>query len=347
MSEELPLAELLRRCHRPELVPLARAVAIQPVMGAGRDKLAAAIEVALRRAGCNDVVSLLARRGASPSYEVVLAALARRRGLAPGPAPELERALAAQHRAGAALARPRPPILRAGLGAALLAARLLMPLLGPAAGVALLLWLGRRRDDVLLPAVAELARLRALVARRITVGVVGPPSSGKDAAIRAIFGVDTGNIHPVAGATSAVAVYPVAGGEGLEVVNTPGLGDVQQRLTDEGRSVLDQVDIFLFLINAQGGVRAHERAEWLRVAARGRPALVVVNKLDTLREPDRERMLADAAAKLELPPERVLGAALDPLPQLMPEPAGVPAIRRWLRGQLEAAGRGRLPDQPS
>jgi len=342
-ADALPLAEVLRRCHRHELQALAAAVAIKPVLTMGRDKLASSIETALRRAGSNDIVNLVKRRGPAPVYEAVLLDLAKRRGVRAPEVAEAERTLAKQAVANTALDKPRPPLVRAGLTAAMFALRLLMPLFGPAAGIGFLFWLGRKRDDVLLPAVVEVARLRDLVAHRVTVGVVGTPSSGKDAAIRTLFGVDTGNVSPVAGATRSVAVYPVAGGEGLEVVNTPGLGDVEASLTDETRSVLGQVDLFLFLVNAQGGVRAREQGEWERVKARGKPALVVVNKLDTLRPDDRERMVADVASKLAVDPSVVVGAAVDPLPQLMPTPMGVYAIREWVHDQLTALGRGRLP----
>ena len=342
-TDDLPLVEVLRRCHRPELEALATAVAIKPMLTMGRDKLAASIDTALRRAGSNDMVNLVKRRGPAPPYEAVLMELAKRRGLRDVRVADAERSLAQQQSANTALDKPRPPLVRAGLTAAMFVARLMMPLLGPAAGIGFMFWLGRKRDDVLLPAVVEVAKLREVVARRVTVGVVGTPSSGKDAAIRAVFGIDTGNVSPVAGATRAVAVYPVPGGEGLEVVNTPGLGDVEESLTDETRSVLGQVDLFLFLVNAQGGVRAREQGEWERVKARGKPALVVVNKLDTLRPDDRDRMVNDVASKLDADPALVIGAAVDPLPQLMPTPMNLHAIREWLHDQLTSLGRGRLP----
>ena len=56
-----------------------------------------------------------------------------------------------------------------------------------------------RADPARLEAVVlHVARLRQVVLRRITIGFVGSPSTGKDAGIRAIFGVDSGNISPVA-----------------------------------------------------------------------------------------------------------------------------------------------------
>jgi hypothetical protein len=67
--------------------------------------------------------------------------------------------------------------------------------------------------------------------------------------------------------------------------------------------------------------------------------LVVVNKIDTLRERDRERFLADVATKLGVSPETVVGVAFDPLPQLSPRPIGVERVTGWLADQLRARGK--------
>ena len=68
---------------------------------------------------------------------------------------------------------------------------------------------------------------------------------------------------------------------------------------------------------------AEQRAVREAAVARGRPVLAVVNKIDTLRERDRERFLADARAKLSAPEDALLAAAFDPLPQ--------PRLRRRMR----------------
>ena len=59
-------------------------------------------------------------------------------------------------------------------------------------------WKFRPDEKRLGAAVLEVARLRQAVLHRVTIGVVGSPSSGKDAGIKALFGVDTGNISPIA-----------------------------------------------------------------------------------------------------------------------------------------------------
>ena len=247
----------------------------------------------------------------------------------------------------------RSPLVRFQMPLLLaLFSRLLVPLAPLFMAVMLARAARESRDEVLRGALLELQRLRVLVERRLVVVLVGPPSSGKDAAILALFGLDTGGIHPVAGSTSAVAVYEAPGDDHIQILNTPGLGDVLQALTRETREVLDQADLFLFLVNAQGGVRQRERDEHSRVRQRQRPTLVLLNKLDTLREADRER-LRDVAEKLRVPRAEVVGVAVDPLPQLKetPLPRGRPplALRAAARpgpGPRRAA-RPRLSRVPS
>ena len=95
----------------------------------------------------------------------------------------------------------------------------------------------------------------------------------------------------------------------------------------------------MYVVNAQGGVQARELADYQRCLASGRPVLVVVNKIDTLREADRDRYLTDARSKLDCPEADFLAAAFDPLPQLADAPIGVDAVQRWLTDHLVALGK--------
>jgi tRNA U34 5-carboxymethylaminomethyl modifying GTPase MnmE/TrmE len=187
--------------------------------------------------------------------------------------------------------------------------------------------------------VLEVCRLRQTVRHRVTVGVVGSPSSGKDAAIRAVFGIDTGNIDPVAGSTREVTITRLERRTALFLVNTPGMGDVVEAVTEEARQILDHIDLFLYVLNAQGGAQARERKDLNALVARGRPVLVVVNKIDTLREEDHARYLEDARLKLGVPAEDFLGVAFDPITELAPAPIGVTEVQAWLASHLEALGK--------
>ena len=374
-TPELELSELLRRCHRDELLPLAAALGVNP-HGLGLGDLARVCARTLRRQGDHALRNLALRGGEGPPYAQVLRGVARRVGIdatAQADVLALEQLLLATWaaRAWKALSAPQRAALAGTLGEEPLPAeppdittltvrgrvtelvpwetgafvlgggvlRVLLVLLGPLGGLLTLLWLGRPRDERLLPVVLEVARLRQIVRHRITVGVVGSPSSGKDAAIKAIFGVDSGNINPIAGSTREVDISRLPGATALYVVNTPGMGDVVESVTEEARQVLDHIDLFLYILNAQGGVQARELADYQRCRASGRPVLVAVNKIDTLRPQDRERYLTDARSKLQAPEDDFIPVAFDPLPQLSEHPIGLDTVRDWIRSHLVEYGK--------
>jgi GTP-binding protein EngB required for normal cell division len=369
-----PLEELLRRCHRAELLPLAEVLGIR-AEGLGLAQLATAIARTLRRRGAQDVWNMVLRKGEGPDYLEVVSALATRRGVAVGADLEATEKLLLDAWVSEAwssmeaadrdrvwrrlkLELPAPADgpqalvsvqerlkvgARYGAGvmaiSALRVVPLLFPPLIPLAGCLGLFWLARPRDEVLLPAVLEVSALRQAVRHRVTVGVVGSPSSGKDAAIKALFGLDTGNIDPVAGSTKTVEITQLPGSTALYLVNTPGMGDVIETVTEEARQVLDLIDVFVYVVNAQGGVQARELDDYRRCVARQRPVLAVVNKVDTLKESDRERYLDDARKKLGAPADDFLAAAFDPLPQLADQPLGVNEVRAWIEAQLVGLGK--------
>lgn len=210
-------------------------------------------------------------------------------------------------------------------------------------------WFLRPPPERIVETVVEVARLRQVVRRRVTVGVVGSPSSGKDAAIKALFGIDTGNVSPVAGSTKEVSIQRLLGSTALYVVNTPGMGDVIEAITEEAKQVLDHIDVYLYLINAEGGVQAREKADYNRCVATGKPVLAVVNKIDVLRPRDKDKYLADARQKLGAAPENFIAAAFDPLPALSPHPIHREEVHQWLSAQLIALGKdpSEIPPLPT
>jgi len=214
----------------------------------------------------------------------------------------------------------------------------------------LYLWWKLRPDGARLgAAVLEVARLRQIVLHRVTIGVVGSPSSGKDAGIRAMFGIDTGNISPIAGSTKEVAIQRAPGSTALYLVNTPGMGDVVERVTEEARQVLDHIDVYLYVVNAEGGVQAREKADYDRCRATGKPVLALINKIDVLRPRDKDKYLVDARGKLGAPEDAFMAVAFDPLPELSPGPIGLEAVHAWIQQRLVDLGKDpeELPPLPS
>jgi small GTP-binding protein len=191
-----------------------------------------------------------------------------------------------------------------------------------------------------LAGLAHVVLLRAKVQRRVTVGVVGSPSAGKDAAIKTLFGLDSGNIHPIAGSTTEVSLHQL--GEDLFLVNTPGLGDVMDEVTERTRQILRHIDVYVYVLNVEGGVQAREQSDHAACVASGKPVLVCVNKVDVLREGQLEPMLEHVRAALGT--DAVLPCAFDPLPVLADEPLGVDESLAWLQARLAGSGK-QLPER--
>lgn len=364
MDRGQDLTELLRKCHRDELVPLARMLRIDHE-GKKLGALATMIDKRIRRVATNEVANLLRRGGRPTPYLEVLEQIGLRQNLVVPRDVELAELAIVRHRVSrewqdlpdgeraarwAQIAGDPPVPLDGEAAVALLErrhpqgfgfflSRLVTEPVVPLPGCLVFLWLGRPRDELAVPAILEVSRLRHAVRHRVTVGIVGSPSSGKDAAVGAIFGLQTGNVDPVAGSTKAVEIRRVPGSTALFLVNTPGLGDVIESVTEEAKQVLDHIDVYVYLVNAQGGVQAREKADYAACRARGRPVLAVVNKVDTLRPADRDRFLADCRAKLGAPADDLLPAAFDPLPQLSETPIGLDAVRGWIEHHLEQLGK--------
>lgn len=390
------LEELLHRCHRDELEPLARLLRVDTA-AFGLSDLARVLAAGLCRIGTHELANAALRGGQGLPYPQVLARVGARYGVPPGEVAVMEQAVVrahftrqwdtlpaefrARHWKDLGLPAPAPAagaeaLTRAegtlGRGVDYAITQSVELVRRPSGGMALLLlnltpagclfrflvipllpfviwWRLRPDEERLLLGVLEVARLRQIVLHRVTIGVVGSPSTGKDAGIRALFGIETGNISPIAGSTKEVAIQRLPDSTALYVVNTPGMGDVVEQVTEEARQVLDHIDVYLYVINAEGGVQKRELEDYRRCLAKGKPVLALVNKVDVLRPRDKESYLADARAKLGAPAEDFLPVAFDPLPQLSPGPIGLAEVRAWLVRHLEELGKDpdELPPLPA
>ncbi len=332
-SVDPDLDPLLARCHPGELTDLSTLLRVAPAPGAD---WAAILAKTLRRSGGHLLANATFRSGDGPPWREAVAELLGRLGsTSSGDVEEDERSVAAL----AAEASGPDVALPAGWRFAPAVAAVLVtgPLLGPLWMALASYWLGRPDDGRFTAAVVAVAGLRASLRHRVTIGVMGPPSAGKDAALRALFGVDTGNVSPVAGSTRRAEVWRLPDTPATFVVNAPGLGDVDEGVTEEARRAIACIDVFLFVVSAQGGIQQRERDEFARIRALGRPTLVIVNKVDTLAPAHRMRFIAASATALDWSEQGIIAAAFDPLPALSPTPLGVSDVRTWIESALTSA----------
>lgn len=184
------------------------------------------------------------------------------------------------------------------------------------------------------------AEARASLSGRLVLAILGPASSGKDAAVRALFGVDFGEIDPIPGSTSRARSIEL--GPQLVVVNAPGFGDLRPEVEAEARRLLQGMDLALYLVNCDGGATIDERRDLDALRALGRPVLVCLNKIDLIRPHQRAGFVAATLAQLGVRPEEAVVTSFDPLPALAEAPVGVAEVAAWITRTLTVQGKGLL-----
>src|SRR5688500_254514 len=127
------------------------------------------------------------------------------------------------------------------------------------------------------------AEIEEALGRTLAVAFLGSASSGKDSAIRALFGLDFGQVDPIPGSTDEVRVAAVDAEQRLLVINAPGFGDLREEVDRKARRVLEQLDLAVYVVNCDGGATIDERRDLTQIKALGRPVLVCLNKIDLIR----------------------------------------------------------------
>ena len=189
-----------------------------------------------------------------------------------------------------------------------------------------------------VPAIVHIAMLRQNVLKRLTISVVGDGSVGKDALFNSVYGVDTGNINPIAGSTSDTKVYDLGHTGTIKLINFPGFHDVRSEVNDLVNDNIKHTDLFLLVVDINRGVSGHDVETLMKLKAEGKPVLVCLNKIDMLRPNDKERMVQVAKTRLQNP--YVIETAFDPDPRLSKNgPVGAQAVFDWVVNKLEAQGK--------
>jgi GTP-binding protein Era len=176
----------------------------------------------------------------------------------------------------------------------------------------------------------------------LVLAFLGSASSGKDAAIRALFGIDFGQIDPVPGSTVEVRVAAVDPERRLLVVNAPGFGDLRAEVQERADRVLDSLDLAVYLVNCDGGATIDEKRDLDRIRALNRPTLVCLNKIDLIRPSQRENFVRSTLVQLGVPEDMAIVTAFDPLPQLADKPVGLREVIDWIHRHLDDGGKSLL-----
>ncbi|EKO3534188.1 50S ribosome-binding GTPase [Vibrio fluvialis] len=189
-----------------------------------------------------------------------------------------------------------------------------------------------------IPAVVHIAALRQLVLNRINIGVVGDGSVGKDAFFNAVFGLDTQNVDPIAGATSEAELYPLDEDYAINLINFPGFNDISPSVNSLTHEHLHNVDIFVMVIDLARGVSDIDVQILNKLNRLNKPIVVCLNKVDMVRPRDLEKLRE--TAKQRLTGVTRIETAFDPDDRIHSDgPVGTLDIFNWLKAQLETQGK--------
>ena len=178
--------------------------------------------------------------------------------------------------------------------------------------------------------------------QRLSVAFLGSASSGKDSAIRALFDLDFGQVDPIPGSTDHIRIAALDAAEQVLIINAPGFGDLREDVEAAAHKVLEHLDIAVYVLNCDGGATIDERRDLDEIRALGRPTLVCLNKIDLIRETQREVFIERTLEQLGVDRQDAVVTAFDPLPALSEKPMGVDEVIRWIHSHLDEGGKGLL-----
>ena len=191
-----------------------------------------------------------------------------------------------------------------------------------------------------VPAVIHIAMLRQLVKKKVTIGIVGEGSAGKDSLAGSVFGLDT-NIDPVAGSTDQAESFQLGDNENINIINYAGFNDVREdvnQLTDE---LLGHTDVFLWVLDVNRGITKADEETLHKIKSYGRPILACLNKIDLPRnEADKIKLIENIHNKLDTNDvSEFIETAFDPDPRLIPKKIGCHDVYLWVSLELAEQGK--------
>lgn len=214
-------------------------------------------------------------------------------------------------------------------------------LLGPIGWIATGLWLiidlagPAYRKTV--PAVIHIALLRTILVNKITIGVVGDGSTGKDSLMKAVFGFDS-KIDPIAGSTDTAASYPLNERGNAVIINYPGFNDYRSSVDKYTDDYLHHTDVFVMVVDINRGIPGTDTEILKKLKRFNKPILICLNKVDLPRtQKDLDNL--ELIARERLPGYPHIKTAFDPDPRLHQHPLGGKDVYEWIRNELIKEGK--------
>ncbi len=183
-----------------------------------------------------------------------------------------------------------------------------------------------------IPAVCQIIFLRQLVQRHCLIGIVGDGSTGKDAALTTVFGLN-GSSHPVAGSTEKLELHSLSN-LNLTVANFAGFNDYRAEVEKVTDDLVQQMDAFIMVADVnrftKTDVEIHQK---LRKIAGKRAILLCCNKADLVKNEQNLTELMTDISEHKIPEihgDNLLVTSFDPHPNLTAEKRGITEAKTWI-----------------
>ncbi|HCI80933.1 MAG TPA: hypothetical protein DHW02_14730 [Ktedonobacter sp.] len=128
-----------------------------------------------------------------------------------------------------------------------------------------------------------------------TVVIVGQPNTGKSTLFNKIKGKPLSEVSAEAGTTRTLVRTDFGP---FTLIDTPGI-DTPGKFSGAAQSGLEQASVVVFLIDASKGLQTRDREIFDAVKKLGKPTIVAVNKIDTLKGgEDGDQLATEVAVSL-------------------------------------------------
>lgn len=128
-----------------------------------------------------------------------------------------------------------------------------------------------------------------------TVVIVGQPNTGKSTLFNKIKGKPLSEVSPEAGTTRTLVRTDFGP---FTLIDTPGI-DSPGKFSGAAQSGLEQSSVVVFLIDASKGLQTRDREIFDAIKKMGKPTIVAVNKIDTLKGgEDGDQLATEVAVSL-------------------------------------------------